>query len=94
MVYKTKLYQHWEKSRYEGQEKTWDTAEAHKEVYDENLDLQKLINASMVEVCAEKDVPLEQVFFVLLFFYAVFITMSSPSNRVEEINVLCVKEIT
>ena len=48
----------------------------------------------MVEVCAEKDVPLEQVFFVLLFFYAVFITMSSPSNRVEEINVLCVKEIT
>ena len=61
-----------------------------KKVYNENPDLQKLIDVSMVEVCAEEGVSNEQVFFLLLFF----IVMSYPNKRVEEINVLCLQEIT
>ena len=46
-----------------------------KKNYDKNPDLQRLIKSSMVEICAEEGMSLQQVFFVLVFFAVAFIVM-------------------
>ena len=59
-----------------------------KRIYDKNPEMQKSIDSSMIAVCKE-GVSLEQVFFILLFFAAVFIIMGSsrknPNKRIEGI---------
>lgn len=36
-------------------------------VYDKNLGMQEVVDASMIEACPEEGVSPEQVFFILLF---------------------------
>ena len=54
--------------------------------------MQKVIEASMGEVCAETGFSPEQVFIILLFFAVIFFIMSYPNKWVEGTNILCVKE--
>ena len=61
-----------------------------KRIYDQNPEMEEVIDWSMMEVCAEESVSTEQVFFILPFFYVVFIIMSYPNKRVEGISCVCV----
>ena len=57
------------------------------------LNSQELIDASMVDVCAEEDVSSKQVFFYFDFLCCCLIKIVYPSKRVKSINFLvCVKE--
>ena len=59
-----------------------------KKIYDKNLGMQEVIDASMIEACAEEGVSPEQFFF---FFCCVFIIMATEekymSKIVEEIKI-------
>ena len=61
-------------------------------VYNENPELQKLIDASMVEVCTKEGVSPKQVIYILLFFAVIFIIMSYSIKKAVGINILCVRK--
>ena len=48
-----------------------------KRIYHQNPEMQKVIDASMVEVCAEEGVSPEQLFFILRFHNELFKTKGS-----------------
>ena len=61
-------------------------------VYNENPELQKLIDASMVEVCTKEGVFSKQVIYIFLFFAVIVIIMSYSIKKAVGINILCVRE--
>ena len=63
-----------------------------KRICDQNPEMQELVDASMVQVCAEESLSSEQVFFVLLFFAVVFIIMAILEKNLNEcLKFLCEK---
>ena len=57
-------------------------------IYDQNLKMQKVIDTSMIEVCAEEGVSPAQVFFILLFCCCLFHNELFKQMGVEDVNVL------
>ena len=56
----------------------------------ENPEIEEVIDWSLMEACADEGVSTEQMFFISLFFYVVFIIISYQNKLVEGIRCVCV----